>query len=83
MKMMVVVMMMKNVVMTFGIQLSTTTTPFCFCSIGAVFFMSHKDNFNEIRSGLHILIFDILFADQVLYRSYVLRHHLLLSVLCS
>lgn len=47
------------------------------------FFMSCKDNFTEIRSGLHISIFDILFANEVLYRSYVLRHHLLLSVLCS
>ena len=28
-------------------------------------------------------LLDILFADQVLYRSYVLRHHLLLSVLFS
>ena len=82
MKMMVMVMIMKNVVMALHTAVNGYN-PTLFLFYRCHVFMSRKDNFTEIRSGLYISIFDILFANEVLYRSYVLRHHLLLSVLCS
>ena len=52
----------------------------CLCSISTLFLCLVKIIFTKYD---RVCRFQCVYLVQVLYRSYVLRHHLLLSVLCS